>query len=187
MLLVLGLGMGLTMAPATESVMGSLPLAKAERRLGRQRRHPHDGRRARRRGARIAALERLPCGHGRRHAGPPAARPRTRPASRSRGALAVAQRIGGGAGGRVAEAAQQAFVDGMHTAVLAGAGIAALGALLALVALPARARAASRGAGAGVTAIERRPARDGPRSERSHLAIVAGDARAARRGRLPAR
>ena len=28
-LLVLGLGMGLTMAPATESVMGSLPLAKA--------------------------------------------------------------------------------------------------------------------------------------------------------------
>ena len=70
-LLVLGLGMGLIMAPATESVMGSLPLAKAERRLGGQRRHADDGRRAGRRGARVAPVQRLPCRHGRRYPGTP--------------------------------------------------------------------------------------------------------------------
>ena len=50
--LLFGVGIGLTMAPATESIMGSLPPSRAGVGLGGQRHHPSDGRRARRRRAR---------------------------------------------------------------------------------------------------------------------------------------
>ncbi|HZH23489.1 MAG TPA: MFS transporter, partial [Solirubrobacteraceae bacterium] len=139
-LLVLGLGMGLTMAPATESVMGSLPLAKAS--VGSA---VNDATRTMGGALGVAVLGSL-LSSGYRAGmdgvtqGLPGAAAETANQSLA-GALAVAQRIGGGAGGRVSEAAQQAFVDGMHTAVLAGAAIAALGAVLTLVALPARAPA----------------------------------------------
>ena len=63
----------------------------------------------------------------------------------------------------------------MQTAALVGAAIAAVGAVLTLVALPARARRGAAGArvssGAAETATDRRPP-GRPRSERSHLAIV---------------
>ena len=52
---VIGLGMGLTMAPATDSIMGSVPRANAGSRLGRQR-HDAPGRR------------RARCGDPRQHA-----------------------------------------------------------------------------------------------------------------------
>jgi hypothetical protein len=54
------------------------------------------------------------------------------------GALATASRIGGAAGDRLATTAQEAFVNGMHTAVLVAAGIALVGAVIALVFLPSR-------------------------------------------------
>ena len=44
-----GLGMGLTSAPATESIMGAISRGQGGRRLGRQRRHPAHRRHARRR------------------------------------------------------------------------------------------------------------------------------------------
>ncbi|MBA3407010.1 MAG: DHA2 family efflux MFS transporter permease subunit, partial [Solirubrobacterales bacterium] len=137
-LLVLGLGMGLTMAPATESVMGSLPLAKAS--VGSA---VNDATRTMGGALGVAVLGSLlssgyRAGMEGATQGLPAGAAETANQSLA-GALAVAQRLGGGAGGRVSEAAQQAFVDGMHTAVLAGAAVAAAGALLTLLALPARA------------------------------------------------
>jgi DHA2 family multidrug resistance protein-like MFS transporter len=52
------------------------------------------------------------------------------------GAMAVAAH---GGGSRLASAAQEAFVSGMHSAVIVAAAIALAGALIALVFLPARA------------------------------------------------
>ncbi len=140
-LLVLGLGMGLIMAPATESVMGSLPLAKAS--VGSA---VNDATRTMGGALGVAVLGSL-LSSGYRAGmdgvtqGLPSAAAEMANQSLA-GGLAVAQRIGGGTGGRVSDAAQQAFVDGMQTAALAGAAIAALGAVITLVALPARAPAA---------------------------------------------
>jgi MFS family permease len=54
------------------------------------------------------------------------------------GALEVARRAGGPQGQQLAEFAKRAFVDGMQQALLVGAGVALLGALIALLLLPAR-------------------------------------------------
>ena len=94
--------------------MGSLPLAQGGRRLGGQRHDPDARRRARRRGARVAPVQRLPWRHGRSR--PPRRRTRCPARSRWRG------QIGGVPGHELAVAAQQAFVDGMHTAVLCRRG-----------------------------------------------------------------
>jgi hypothetical protein len=53
--------------------------------------------------------------------------------------VTVADQIGGPAGQSLALAAKTAFVDGLHTTSVVAAGIAALGALIAFVYLPARA------------------------------------------------
>jgi hypothetical protein len=52
------------------------------------------------------------------------------------GALGVADQLGGAAGGALARAAQIAFVDGMGTAVLVGAGTALFGAVVIAAFLP---------------------------------------------------
>ena len=141
-LLVLGLGMGLTMAPATESVMGSLPLAKAS--VGSA---VNDATRTLGGALGVAVLgSLLSSGYRAGMDGATEGLPSAAAAAANEslaGALAVAHGIGGGGGGRVTEAAQQAFVDGMHTAVLVGAAIAAVGAVVALLALPARAPVAA--------------------------------------------
>jgi EmrB/QacA subfamily drug resistance transporter len=127
---VLGLGMGFTMAPATESVMGSLPVAKAG--VGSA---VNDATRTMGGAMGVAVLgSLLSSGYraGMEGTGETAQESLA-------GGLATARRIGGTAGEQLAGAANQAFVNGMHTAVLAGAAIALAGALLALVALPARA------------------------------------------------
>lgn len=54
------------------------------------------------------------------------------------GALGVAERVGGVLGGGLAQLARAAFVDAMDSALLTGAGVAAGGALIALLLLPAR-------------------------------------------------
>ena len=59
-LVIVGVGMALAMAPATESIMGSLPLGEGRRRLGGQRHHARGGRSAGRRHPRVHPVERLP-------------------------------------------------------------------------------------------------------------------------------
>jgi EmrB/QacA subfamily drug resistance transporter len=144
---LIGLGMGLTMAPATESVMGSLPLAKAgvgsavndtTRQVG---------------GALGVAIvgSVLASVYGSQVAdffrGKPApAGAQEAAKSGLGGAFQVAQRIRGtGIPGADALAndlvrtANHAFVDAMHSGVLVAAGATLLGVLVALLWLPARA------------------------------------------------
>jgi EmrB/QacA subfamily drug resistance transporter len=127
-LAVLGLGMGLTMAPATESVMNSVPLAKAS--VGSA---INDATRTTGGALGVAVLGSLVSSGYR--AGMDGANDVARESLG--GALAVAQRMGAPGEG-LAATAQQAFVDGMHTAVLVGAVVAALGSLFVLLALPGR-------------------------------------------------
>ena len=124
-----------------------------ERRLGDQRHHAGRGRRAGRRGARLAPGQRLPWSTW------------TRPSARCRaareiaqdslaGALAVAERVGDG---RLAAAAQDAFVSGMHTAALVAAARRARGrARRRRLPARARARAACPQRGEAVTAARAR-------------------------------
>ena len=110
---VLGLGMGLTMAPATESVMGSLPIAKAS--VGSA---VNDATRTLGGALGVAVLGSLVSSGYR--AGMDGI---TGPAQDSlAGALAVAGQAGGERGAQLTSLAQTAFVDGMHAAVLVGAG-----------------------------------------------------------------
>ena len=57
------------------------------------------------------------------------------------GGLAVAERVGDG---RLAAAAQDAFVSGMHTAAFVAAAVALAGALVALVFMPSEVREPAR-------------------------------------------
>ena len=134
---VLGFGIGTAMAPATESVMGSLPLAKAS--VGSA---VNDATRTTGGALGVAVLGSILSSGYRGNmdavasdiggAGGAAAH------DSLAGALAVAGRIGGATGDRLAVTAQEAFVSGMHTAVVVAAGIALIGSLVALVFLPSR-------------------------------------------------
>jgi predicted MFS family arabinose efflux permease len=138
-LVALGLGMGSTMAPATESIMSSLPLANAGvgsamndtvrmvggtlgvailgSLLSSGYRADMDG-----------AVESLP--------GPAAGA-----AEESiGGASAVAGRLGGQAGQALDQAAEAAFSSAMGGALTVAAGVALAGSLLALLVLPGRER-----------------------------------------------
>ena len=131
-MLIMGLGMGMTMAPATESIMGSLPRAKAgvgsavndtTRQIG---------------GALgVAILGSLLASNYASSLGEgvPAA------AKASVGAaLDLANRLGGAEGASLAASAKSAYVDGMGIGVLVAAGVALLGSVIALVFLPSQAR-----------------------------------------------
>jgi EmrB/QacA subfamily drug resistance transporter len=140
-MVVMASGMALTMAPATTSIMGSLPLAKAgvgsavndtTRQIGGAV------------GVAVvgsvfasiygAQVSDAVVGTGL----PPSA---VGGAKDSLGyALVVAEKIGGAAGDAFAAAARSAFVDGFHAGLWVGAGAALLGAIAALLWLPARAR-----------------------------------------------
>jgi hypothetical protein len=134
---VMGIGLGFTMAPATDSIMGSLPLAKlgvgsamndTTRQVG---------------GALGVAVlgSILASGYGAAiepalHTAPSQV---TQAAGDSIGAAAtIAAQLGSRGEGLLA-AARSAFIEGMGDAVLVGAGVAVAGALLVLVFLPARA------------------------------------------------
>jgi EmrB/QacA subfamily drug resistance transporter len=134
---VLGFGMGLAMAPATDSIMGSLPLAQASvgsaindtvRMVGGalgvavlgsilSSRYSSDM---------ASAVQGLPA-------------PAAHAARDSLGAaLHVAAQSGNPA---LAGAAKNAFIGGMAGAIWVAAAIAVVGAIVALIALPARERA----------------------------------------------
>jgi predicted MFS family arabinose efflux permease len=137
-LLFLGVGIGFAIAPATESIMGSLPVEKAgvgsamndtTRQVG---------------GALGVAIlgsvfsSAYLAGIAPALRGAPAAAAKA--AGQSVGvALAQAQRLGGSAGQALRLAATSSFVHAMDRALFVGAGFALLGALVALVWLPNRA------------------------------------------------
>jgi EmrB/QacA subfamily drug resistance transporter len=135
-LAILGMGMGTAMAPATESIMGSLPLAKAgvgsamndtTRQIG---------------GALGVAIlgSILASSYGSAMA-PVVVNLPSEAADVAGdsvgGAMAVASQIGA-AGARLAEEASAAFIGGMNAAVWVAAAVALLGALVTLLWLPAR-------------------------------------------------
>jgi EmrB/QacA subfamily drug resistance transporter len=135
-LALLGAGMGLTMAPATESIMGSLPLAKAG--VGSAM---NDTTRQVGGALGVAVLGSiLASSYGAaiqptlRSAPPPVAQA----AGDSVGAAATIAAQLGPAGQGLLDAARSAFIQGMGDAVQVGAGVAAVAALLVLLFLPAR-------------------------------------------------
>jgi len=129
--LTIGAGIGLAMAPATDAIMGSLPLAKAS--VGSA---VNDAARTTGGALGVAILGSvLSSGY---RGDMDAASAGAAAHDSLAGALATAARIGGTTGDRLATTAQEAFVNGMHAAVLVAAGIALVGALVALVFLPSR-------------------------------------------------
>jgi EmrB/QacA subfamily drug resistance transporter len=133
---IMGFGMGMTMAPATDSIMGSLPLAKAgvgsamndtTRQVG---------------GALGVAVLGSVLASTYSAAMTPLVTALPPPAAELAldsvgGAARVAAEIGE-AGAALVRAASSAFVDGMGNAALVAAGVALAGAMVAAVFLPAR-------------------------------------------------
>ena len=139
-LVILGFGMGSTMAPSTEAIMGALPRARAGvgsavattvRQVGGV--------------LGVAVLGSLLSSvYGTRVLDTlrdvPAAV--SNAASDSVGAaVQIAARVAGEPGQALATTARSAFIHGMDVSLLAAAGVALLGALVALLFLPARAAA----------------------------------------------
>ncbi|MHB1711230.1 MAG: MFS transporter [Acidimicrobiales bacterium] len=141
-ILVLGTGMGFTMAPATESIMGSLPPEEAG--VG----SAMNGTTIQVGGALgVAVLGSMLNQHYRAEVARHAARAHlpaaiAHEASASLGAaLAIAAHVGGSAGREFAQVAREAFVTGVNFADLVGVSVAVLGAIVAVAFLPSRALA----------------------------------------------
>jgi EmrB/QacA subfamily drug resistance transporter len=128
---LLGIGIGMAMTPATDAVMGSLPLAKAS--VGSA---VNDAARTTGGAFGVAIMGSIMASSYRGDMDAIGAGAAAQDSLS--GALATAVGVGGQAGARLAATAQEAFVSGMHTAVLVGAAIALIGALVALLFLPAR-------------------------------------------------
>lgn len=138
-MVLMGGGMGLASAPATESIMGSLPKAKAgvgsavndtTRELGGAFGVAIIG----------STMSSLYGAHLGRNLEGTVPAPALETAKESMGAaLAVGNQVGGGDGARIIEAAREAFVHAMTRASIVTAAFAIVGALVALRWLPARA------------------------------------------------
>jgi EmrB/QacA subfamily drug resistance transporter len=137
---ILGAGIGLAMTPATDSIMGTLPPERASvgsamndtvRQVGGALGVAILGSvlSSHYRGGMDGAVDGLPAGAG--HAAHDSIA----------GASAVADKIGGAAGQALHHTASLAFVEGMQIAMLVAAAVTIAGALIALVLLPARAKA----------------------------------------------
>ncbi len=138
--IIMGLGMGLTMAPATEAIMGSLPRAQAGVGSAMNSSVMQVG------GAAGVAVIGSVLASGYRsviggtlagHAVPAVAA--TAIKSSVGGALEVAHRAPAALGTALAAVARHGFVHGMQLAMPVAAGVALAGALVVLVFLPARA------------------------------------------------
>jgi hypothetical protein len=139
-MMFLAVGMGLVMAPATESIMGSLPLGKAgvgsavndtTRQVGGALGIAVIGSvLSSMHGSKIAeALS----GSGLPDAAVEAAR------NSLGGALAIADGVGGETGAQMAGAAKSAFVSALHGGAIVAAVAAALGAVVVAIYLPSHA------------------------------------------------
>jgi hypothetical protein len=136
-LMLLGIGIGFAIAPATESIMGSLPVEKAG--IGSAM---NDTTRQVGGALGVAILGSVFSSAYVSHLGsafkgvPPAA---AKAAGQSVGAaLAIAHQVGGAAGQALDTVARTSFVHAMDRALLVGAGFALLGAIVALIWLPNR-------------------------------------------------
>jgi hypothetical protein len=138
------------MVPATESIMGSLPLAKAG--LGSAM---NDTTRQVGGALGVAILGSIFASSYATHitsslAGQPRAMV-TAAADSIGAALAVGTRVGGAQGAAIVAAAKHSFITAMDRGLVVGAAIALLGALVALIWLPNRAPSA------GTTALDATP------------------------------
>lgn len=140
-LVLTAMGMGLTMAPATDSVMGSLPLAKAGvgSAVNDTTRQVGGALGVAVIGSVLATTYGDKVTSAMQTVGAPQQAIDVATSSLG-GAAAVAERIGGDAGRALIQVANQAYVDGMHWGVAVAAVPTAIGALVALLFLPARAR-----------------------------------------------
>jgi EmrB/QacA subfamily drug resistance transporter len=141
-MVVLASGLALTMAPATESIMGSLPLAKAG--VGSA---VNDTTRQVGGALGVAVLGSVFTSIYGSHLSN-ALRGQTLPADVLEqakdsvgAALQAAAAIGGSTGDGIGAAARSAFIDGFHAALRVGALVTIIGVVITLVWLPARARA----------------------------------------------
>lgn len=147
---LLGLGAGLTMAPCTDSVMGTLPLARAG--VG----SATNGTALQLGGALGVGVLGSLLNTRYQHRLDPVLRQARVPAAVGRlvsgslgGALAVARQVGGRLGAALAAVSRSAFVSGMDLAVLSGAVVVAVAMVGVLVLLPNRpGRGSGRSAGA---------------------------------------
>jgi Na+/melibiose symporter-like transporter len=141
MLAIVGLGFGLTMAPATTSIMGALPLGRAG--VGSA---VNDTTRQVGGALGVAVLGSVLSSVYQSSLNsasimqllPPPVREIVRD-SIGRAAF-VASHLGGQAGQILTSAVNTAFIDAMHTTVLISAGVTLCGALVALLFLPAYAK-----------------------------------------------
>lgn len=154
-MVIMAAGMGLTMAPATDSIMGSLPLAKAGvgSAVNDTTRQVGGALGVAIIGSVISSVYAGQVGDWFAGARIPTPNPRAASdlakgieASKNQlgGALEVAKRLGQAGLDRqaadLAHVAKVAFVDGLHAGVIVGAVAALIGAVVCLVWLPARAR-----------------------------------------------
>jgi hypothetical protein len=134
-MLLTGTGMGLTIAPATESIMGSLPRTKAG--VGSAM---NDTTRQAGGALGVAVMGSLLASRFSSNLAPAVAgRPDSHLLRTSvEAAFAAAHDLGGSAGHALALAARAAFVNGMDVGLVVAAVMAGLGVAAALVFLPAR-------------------------------------------------
>jgi Na+/melibiose symporter-like transporter len=138
-LIVMAAGMGFIMAPATDSIMGSLPRAKAG--IGSA---VNDTTRQTGGALGVAVLGSLLASSYRSSVAPvvdlvPAgARAAVRDSIGS--AIAVSRQIGGEAGARLATTARAGFIHAMDVTLRVAAGVMIVGLVVVLAFLPARAR-----------------------------------------------
>jgi EmrB/QacA subfamily drug resistance transporter len=134
---LMGFGIGLAMAPATDSIMGAVPQDRASvgSAVNDTNRLVGGALGVAVLGSLLSTLYRGDMEAATRDL-PQAAREPAR--DTLGGALSVAERVGGPAGRALQDAASGAFVGAMQTTVLIAAGVAAAGAVLAARYLPAR-------------------------------------------------
>jgi EmrB/QacA subfamily drug resistance transporter len=140
-LVILSSGLALTMAPATESIMGSLPLAKAGvgSAVNDTTRQVGGALGVAVLGSVFNSIYASSMTDGLRGTNLPAAAVSTAKESLG-GALAVAASIGGAAGDALRHLGSTSFVDGLRVASRAGAAVTFIGVVITLLWLPARAR-----------------------------------------------
>jgi hypothetical protein len=136
-MIVMGIGIGLTWAPTTESIMGSLPPAKAG--IGSA---VNDTVREVGGALGVAVLGSVMASQ---YSGAIASTTGSLPAGAAHaagdslgGAVLVAQQLGGSTGAAVLDAARTAYVSGFGLALTVAAVVAAAGAAVAAIWLPAR-------------------------------------------------
>ena len=134
---LLGLGIGLTMTPATDAVMGSLPVTKAG--VGSAM---NDTTRQVGGALGVAVLGSVLSSGYTARLGSTEGSPVPDQARDGIGAaMRIADQLPGASGAALSDAARTAFLHGMSVASLAAAGVAAAGAVVAIVWLPSRAPA----------------------------------------------